>query len=1124
MAHAAITAAITAVSRRRIRATAASSHVRAPPWGPVTTAKSLVTSFGYDAAGNQTRFTDGRNNAFFVTYTPWGQTESQIEPATAAYPDLADRTFTTVYDRAGRATETRSPGGARIVNDYDDRDLLKTQTGTGADAPTAGRSFGYDDAGRLTSFSVPDGSDTVSYDDRSRPLTISGPNDSSSFSYNKDGELASRTDAAGTTTYGYDTAGRFKSAANTTTGISLSVGYTTNSQPDTITYGGTGNNRKFTYDALHRVKTDTLKNAAGTTTLGSITYGYDGNDNETSKVTTGFAGASSNVYDYDLADRLTKWTKGGVATDYAYDDSGNRTQSGGKAFTYDARSQLLTQTGGITYAYTPRGTLSRTISGTVAYETSTDAFGQVTSQRAAGGTSTYRYDALGRAVRDGFRYAGLDNDLAQDSTSTYTRGPNGEVLGEGAGTGAASRYAWADQHTDMVGQFTATGTTLAGSATYDPLGAVLASTGLIGSLGYQSEWTDTTTSRVNMAARWYNTDTGQFDTRDTVANNPVPDSINANRFQYADANPMTTIDPTGHWGWPSWKQIKSVASVVVNPVATFKAAVTVTRKAYHYVSSGRAWKDTKRVYHKAKTYAKKAAKVVRDSTVRWAKKKYHQLNDAYTAVKKCTHGGLKNCAKAVAKQAIKKAVSTVKDTVTAFKKDPWKFVATAAAGLVATIAVGALCATGVGCLILAGAVAGAMSSGAGYMVDVARGDEDFSLSGLAGTMIEGGLDGALSAGISKFTGGANRLAKGAAGKALGGTGAAKLAGAGKRAGGGRASDERGGRPEPSRSTEGGCTPQHSFAPSTRVLMADASTKPIGGITVGDRVAAADPLTGEQAAKRVVALHRNVDRDLTNVTVRNKNTGEITVLNTTQHHPFWDATDQQWTDAGKLRPGHRLLVHDDKRLEGDNTGAGSGGGGPGAEVGVVEVDNFTGREVMRDLTVADLHTFYVLAGGDAVLVHNCGGDTYGHDGSVRYGALDDLGRPTGVHASIDGSMLDKGQSAGRRKPPGWGGHGTLFNEGRGHLLANRLGGNRSKQNLVTMTQEPTNSPIMRDDVEAVVYDAVAVGQVVQYSVVPRYDGNNLTPQGFQINAYGNRGFRLEKYLENPAGMFGHSDLE
>ncbi|MFC4999328.1 hypothetical protein ACFPIJ_15945 [Dactylosporangium cerinum] len=37
------------------------------------------------------------------------------------------------------------------------------------------------------------------------------------------------------------------------------------------------------------------------------------------------------------------------------------------------------------------------------------------------------------------------------------------------------------------------------------------------------------------------------------------------------------------------------------------------------------------------------------------------------------------------------------------------------------------------------------------MVDVGRGDAEFSWNGLADTMIRGGLDGALSAGVDKFT-------------------------------------------------------------------------------------------------------------------------------------------------------------------------------------------------------------------------------------------------------------------------------------------------------------------------------------------------------------------------------------
>jgi ElaB/YqjD/DUF883 family membrane-anchored ribosome-binding protein len=448
------------------------------------------------------------------------------------------------------------------------------------------------------------------------------------------------------------------------------------------------------------------------------------------------------------------------------------------------------------------------------------------------------------------------------------------------------------------------------------------------------------------------------------------------------------VDPTGHWGMPSFKSVFSAVSrVVTQPVRTFQAVSSYASQAFNYVSSGRAWNDvkagTKKIVKKVKHVAKKVAskakkawKVVKDTTVRWVKKKANAVKDAYHSAKKCLNGGVKKCVKETAKKAVKKAVATVKNTVEAIKKDPWKFVATAAVGIAAAVAVGALCATGIGCLLVAGAVAGAMSAGAGYMVDVSRGDQDFSWSGLAGTMIEGGLDGALSAGVSRFTGGATRALGGAA-KATGGAAASRLSGLAAR-GGSSAGRSRSAAP-PARSAERpaqgrsggpGCpTPTHSFAPETRVLLADGSTKPIGDVTLGDKVAATDPETGATEAKQVTLLHINEDRDLTDVTVKDTDTGDTTVLKTTQNHPFWDATDREWVDASKLKTGHRLLPHDDKRQEGDDSGAGSGGGGPGADIEVVKVVNYSGSKIMRDITVADIHTYHVLAGNEPVLVHN-----------------------------------------------------------------------------------------------------------------------------------------------------------
>src|SRR5262249_61998799 len=168
------------------------------------------------------------------------------------------------------------------------------------------------------------------------------------------------------------------------------------------------------------------------------------------------------------------------------------------------------------YSYTPRGTLSSTsVIGVSTMATKTDAFGQVLYQDY---TSThhrdYDYDALGRLVRAGTSYTGAGNTLALDASTTFVRDPGGGLLGQAGG--GTQKLAWTDLHTDLVALFDATSTTLSASAAYDPLGKVLATVGTIGSLGYQSEYIDSATGRINMAARWYNTDTGQFDTRDSV--------------------------------------------------------------------------------------------------------------------------------------------------------------------------------------------------------------------------------------------------------------------------------------------------------------------------------------------------------------------------------------------------------------------------------------------------------------------------------------------------------------------------------------------------------------------------------------------------------------------------------
>ncbi len=143
---------------------------------------------------------------------------------------------------------------------------------------------------------------------------------------------------------------------------------------------------------------------------------------------------------------------------------------------------------------------------------------------------------------------------------------------------------------------------------------------------------------------------------------------------------------------------------------------------------------------------------------------------------------------------------------------------------------------------------------------------------------------------------------------------------------------------------------HSFTPETPVLMADGGSKPIGEIKEGDRVAAKDPQTGVTGGREVTVLHRNLDQKLTDVTVVT-GAGKTQTVKTTWTHPFWSQTRGDWVNAGDLRSGEVLSALD------------------GTRVSVAKVRNYVGQAWMRDLTVADIHTYFVIAAGAPVLVHN-----------------------------------------------------------------------------------------------------------------------------------------------------------
>ena len=166
------------------------------------------------------------------------------------------------------------------------------------------------------------------------------------------------------------------------------------------------------------------------------------------------------------------------------------------------------------------------------------------------------------------------------------------------------------------------------------------------------------------------------------------------------------------------------------------------------------------------------------------------------------------------------------------------------------------------------------------------------------------------------------------------------------------------------------------------------------INVGDKVLATDPVRGETAAKTVVGtittqgrknlVELTVDTDGTagdktgtilataahpiwapemrrwptasavqaDEELRDARGGATGSIAATDRHPFWVVDTGEWAEARNLKPGDEVRTLESERLP------------------VLKTRRYTAMRRVHNLTVAGIHTFFVLAGEAPVLVHNC----------------------------------------------------------------------------------------------------------------------------------------------------------
>lgn len=967
----------------------------------ITEPGGLATSYGYDISGQLVRSTDGNGNPTWFTYTPWGDIETVVDPATAAHPAAADRTWRNTYEAPGRPSRRTAPGGVTTEFAYDALGNPVSVSGSGGDG-AASQTMEWDVSGRLLAASSPAGTTQFAWDDRGNVIGTSGVGGTSSFSYDGAGRMTSRTDAGASSTFTYWSNGLLKTATGNQTGVTEQYAYDGSGALKTLTYP-MGTTRAFTYDGFGNMATDIL--ATGYTMLAGQGWAYGADGAHVASTTIAPApvmGTGVESYTYDGAGRLASTTRAGSTVATTWDGAGNRLTDGTTTSTYDQRNRLLTSgaPGAVeTYQWTPRGTLDSVTSASGTTDYQFDAFDRLTREVGSGVDDQYQWDGLDRlATIDGaaMSYAGFERDPVKVPGQVYERGPGGGVRAFEPSSGTA-QFVRSNQRGDFGSTFVPGATTATSSRAYTPFGQPTSGGTPQPSFGFQGDWTSGS-GLVHMDARFYDPATGTFISRDSV-NLGVGPAAYTNRYTYGAANPVSNTDPTGHWpsfgGWGKDRginakgrqggTIRRAQSPCLPPSGSGGFAFAVCRRPR---LGARMWKQQRLPARWRSVDSGPSNDGHRSDpdgvASNWGPSKPKPppkpLPPWWIDIKPDRpppDGHAKPLASA-SYPIIEGSMTLLFDPMDvplasympSTSSTPYAVNLSSSGDLLGEIddivecglehgrdhaterAVGAFvyelencdpAARYRECVILDDLFT--LPPGVHACDESLRGPPDDSLANVleeakklasaVGFLWEGGD--ALSCFIGNL-----QLMWGSIGPAeLASDCVAMVPGVG--------SPIRSAFREFALGDDGGSGEEggecRSFSASTLVLLANGERRAIADVREGDMVLATDPGTGETGPREVVATLPHTDRL---VTLETSSGGIVT----TEDHEYWNVTDGEWQESQDLDRGDRLLSAD------------------GDEVTAEGLDWSTAHTAQAyDLTIEDIHTFYVAAGAEDVLVHN-----------------------------------------------------------------------------------------------------------------------------------------------------------
>ncbi|GLU47104.1 hypothetical protein Nans01_14550 [Nocardiopsis ansamitocini] len=970
-------------------------------------------TYAYDADGNLTTSTTPTGAATTYAYTTDGLLASVVDPrGNAQGADPQDFTWTYAYDQAGLLASVTDPLGHTQTSTHDGRGLVTAMT----DALGNTTAYAYDALGRVETLTAPDGGTTgytydpagtlasrtdanghttdYGYDDAGRLTSVTDPLDRvRTLDYDPEGNLTRETNARGhTTTYRADALGRTTRADYSDTTPTVTIVYDAAGRPVQVT-DGTGTRSFTNLDGEGRPRTVMLP-----TGQGSMAYTYDnaGNiasirtrDNQTTRyvynddgqmVSQDIAASHKTEYAYDPAGNLTTVTsptgnghtetrtydpanllsgittgKAGTALStwaltrdpngqplqvdavrsgqagrqiFAYDDNGRLTQECATTpdatacpagpdtttYTYDQVGNRLTAQSDTTttYAYDAADQLTSVVSGTTTTPYAYDADGNLTSD----GTAAFDYNAPGS----------LTDVTTPQGTYTYAYDADGNRTSASHDGQLQRTSTWDILHPlpQLISDYDGAGA-LTANYTYNPHGQIQTqrhATG--GNQQYHLDWlgsvADTTNATGTPQHQYAYSGFGLTDHTWTS------DGAPANPFTYTGQYAESTTDAAG----------------------LYLRDRDYRPDLGRFTSTDPEPRPTATPHTNAYAYAENLPTTLTDPSGRCPMCVSIGIGAVLGGVieggayalttDNATWGGL---AQAAGRGAVIGAVGG------------------ALMPGVGNLAARSLSLTGGRALTLSVGVNAGVGAGFTWAVNAVQCRPTSPTDLLLGAL-GGGAGGLIGPGLSKLG-------------TLLGPRAAAGAGSSTRAGGVVDTVNRSERGAVDRLA--GCT-GNSFVAGTPVLMADGTFKPIEQVEVGDEVAATDPGTGEQEAKPVLATITGTgEKDLVTITVDTITrtpagegdatdgevngasdgapVGEDGSIVATGQHPFWVPELGEWVNAGDLAPGMWLQTS------------------AGTWVQVSAVKAWTQSTTVHNLTVADIHTYHVLAGDTPVLAHNCG---------------------------------------------------------------------------------------------------------------------------------------------------------